>query len=76
MRLAAFSAGEFLDPDTGEVLGSEETEIGVIEITRAEPNFSRAKAVTGDIGEGVTLKRLVSEEPDQPKKRKRSGARW
>ena len=76
-RLAAFSVGEqFIDPDTGEVLGSEETEIGVIEVTRAEPKFSRARAVTGEIGQGVTLKRLVSEEPEQPSKRKRSGARW
>ena len=76
-RLAAFSVGEsFVDPDTGEVLGAEETEIGVIEITRAEPRFSRAKAVSGDIGQGATLKRLVSEgTADQPK-RKRSGARW
>ena len=76
-RLAAFSVGEsFVDPDTGEVLGSEETEIGVIEITRAEPRFSRAKAVNGEIGPGATLKRLVSEDSNQPNKRKRSGARW
>lgn len=39
-RLAAFSVGEsFLDPDTGEVLGAEKTEIHVIEITRAEQRF-------------------------------------
>lgn len=76
-RLAAFSVGEsFVDPDTGEVLGAEETEVGVIEITRAEPRFSRAKTVSGDIGQGATLKRLVSDESsDQPNKRKRSGAR-
>ncbi|MCY3927209.1 MAG: hypothetical protein OXG81_02905 [Acidobacteria bacterium] len=76
-RLAAFSVGEsFVDPDTGEVLGAEETEIGVIEITRAEPRFSRAKTVSGDIGQGATLKRLVSEESSGQSKRKRSGARW
>ena len=78
-RLAAFSVGEsFVDPDTGEVLGSEETEIGMIEITRAEPRFSRAKVITGDIGQGSTLKRPVGTEAtdQQPKKRKRSGARW
>lgn len=77
-RLAAFEVGEsFVDPDTGEVLGSEETEIGVIEITRSEPRFSRARAVTGDVGQGATLKRLVGAEPDQqPNERKRSGVRW
>ena len=76
-RLAAFSVGEsFVDPDTGEVLGAEETQIDMIEITRAEPKFSRAKTVTGEIGQGATLKRLVSEEPADKGKRKRSGARW
>ena len=78
-RLAAFSVGEsFVDPDTGEVLGSEETEIGTIEITRAEPRLSRAKVLSGDVGQGSTLKRPVGPEAagEQPKKRKRSGARW
>ena len=77
-RLAAFSVGEsFVDPDTGEVLGSEETEIGVIEITRAEPRFSRARVLTGDVGQGSTLKRPVgTEAPGKQKKRKRLGARW
>lgn len=78
-RLAAFSVGEsFVDPDTGEVLGSEETEIGMIEITRAEPRFSRARVLAGDVGQGSTLKRPTGAEEtaEQPKKRKRSGARW
>lgn len=78
-RLSAFSVGEsFVDPDTGEVLGAEETEIGMIEITRAEPRFSRARVLTGDVGQGSTLKRLIDAElaDEQPKKRKRSGARW
>ena len=51
------------------MLGTEEREIGVIEVTRAEPRFSCAKAVSGNIGQGVTLKRLVSEEPEQPNQR-------
>ena len=38
---SSISVGEFfVDPDKGEVLGAEETEIGVIEVTRAEPRFS------------------------------------
>ena len=79
-RLAAFSVGEsIVDPDTGEILGAEETEIGMVEVTRAEPRFSRAAPV-GDgsrIGTGTTLKRLVSvDAADEGSGRKRSGARW
>lgn len=60
-QLVAFEVGdEFIDPDTGEVLGSEETEIGRVEITRAEARFSRA-TVVGDPfnAEGATLRRPV-----------------
>ena len=40
-----YSLGEvFVDPDTGEKLGSEETELGVV-VTKAETKFSRAKIV-------------------------------
>jgi len=61
-QLIAFEVGEsFVDPDTGEVLGSEETEIGRVEITRAEARFSRAKIVgeTTFNAEGATLRRIV-----------------
>ena len=40
-QLALFEVGEsFVDPDTGETLGSDETEIGLVEVTRSEPRFS------------------------------------
>ena len=62
--LALFEVGEtFTDPDTGEVLGSEETEIGQVEIVSAEQRFSRARLVLGrneepfDVPVGSTLKR-------------------
>ena len=78
-RLAAFSVGEaIVDPDTGEVLGAEETPAGMVEITRVEPRFSRAIPV-GDgslIGQGTTLKRMVADSSGQNGDRKRSGARW
>ena len=50
----------------------------MIEITRAEPRFSRARVLSGDVGQGSTLKRPVGTEASgqQPKERKRSGARW
>lgn len=61
-QLIAFEVGEsFVDPDTGEVLGSEETEIGRVEITRAEARFSRAQIVGEETfnAEGATLRRIV-----------------
>jgi len=38
---------EFLDPETGLSLGSEETKVGVIKIDRVEPKFSVAFPVEG-----------------------------
>lgn len=62
-QLAAYEVGEqFIDPDTGEVLGSEETQTGVAEIVRAEPKFARARTVVGTVGAGTTLRRLVGTE--------------
>lgn len=82
-QLAAFEVGEsFVDPDTGEVLGSEETEVGRVEITRSEQKFSRARVVGEpfQVAAGMTLKRsLLAQQrrgDDQPSSRKRSGADW
>lgn len=77
-ELAVFEVGEsFVDPDTGETLGAEETELGLVEITRSESKFSRAKILGKEkfkVEAGSTLKRVVSE--NKRKKRKRSGSRW
>jgi len=77
--LAVFEVGEaFEDPDTGEILGAEETELGLVEIIRSQAKFSRAKIVSEekfDVKKGSTLKRVVSSE-NKNKKRKRSGGRW
>ena len=61
-QLIAFEVGEsFVDPDTGEVLGSEETEIGLVEITRAEARFSRATVIGEPFdAQGTTLRRMVN----------------
>ena len=67
-QLMVYEVGEtFVDPDTGEVLGSEETEIGRVEITQAEARFSRARAVDGAIAAeaGSTLKRTSSAEKQE-----------
>ena len=62
--LVAFSVGEsFVDPDTGEILGAEETEIGSVVVTEAEARFSKARVVAGDAATfsvGTVLKRVAS----------------
>jgi hypothetical protein len=47
--LVVFSPGEELvDPDTGESLGSAESEVGTIEVTRVNPKFTIAEIKTID----------------------------
>lgn len=82
-QLAAFEVGEsFVDPDTGETLGFEETEVGRVEITRSEPKFSRARVVGEpfQVVAGMTLKRSLGaqqgSENERSSQRKRSGAPW
>ena len=77
-RLAVYSVGEvFVDPDTGEKLGSEETELGVVEVTKAETKFSRAKIVgeSFEVKRESTLKRVEGVK-EEDKERERSGANW
>jgi hypothetical protein len=38
-----FMGGVVTDPDTGAVLGKEETKVGVVEITSVQPKFSKGK---------------------------------
>ena len=72
-RLAMFDVGEkIVDPDTGEVLGADTTETGMVEITAAEPRFSRARTLEGSPTVGSVLRRVI-EQPQQATKRKRSG---
>ena len=43
-----FNQGQTVtDPDTGEVLGTSEEEVGTIKITAANPKFSSGKIITG-----------------------------
>ena len=75
--LALFEVGEqFVDPDTGEVLGSEETEIGQVQITSAEAKFSKGRLIDGSgaVTVGSVLKRSkIAETSSRGSKRKRSG---
>lgn len=46
--LKVFRPGiSLIDPDTGENLGSAETEVGKIKVTRVNPKFTMAKVVDG-----------------------------
>ncbi len=77
-QLAVYDVGEvFVDPDTGERLGAEETELGVVEITRSQAKFSRAKVVgkAFEVEKGSVLKRVVVEKQESDD-RERSGAEW
>lgn len=40
---------ELVDPDTGVLLGSEDTKVGRIQITSVEEKFSKAKTVSGNV---------------------------
>ena len=76
-QLALFETGEsFVDPDTGEVLGSEETELGRVQITDAEARFSKARVIGEaiEVSAGSILKRTaVPVQGKQQDNRKRSG---
>ena len=55
MYLRIVEEGEgFVDPDTGEVLGAEETYVGGIKIVDAKPKFSIGVILEGDISNGFT----------------------
>lgn len=53
-----YSVGEELvDPDTGEILGSEEEQIGSVEIFEVKEKYSKAKVVSGNrIQEGDAIR--------------------
>lgn len=78
--LILFEVGEsFTDPDTGEVLGAEEREIGRVQITEAEQRYSKARFISEPlpVAAGTILKRpqVPVEEQRRQKKRKRTGGR-
>jgi curli biogenesis system outer membrane secretion channel CsgG len=60
-KFTVYSVGEELvDPDTGEILGSEEEEIGRVEITKVNKKFSKARAVGGGIS-GISKGDVIRE---------------
>jgi len=73
MVLEVYEVGEgFKDPDTGEVLGAEETLVGTVEITQTTAKFSKG-VVVGDsdplsIPKG-SIARIIEGGPDREKKK-------
>jgi curli biogenesis system outer membrane secretion channel CsgG len=68
--LKVFEVGEgFQDPETGEILGVEETQIGMLKITEAAAKFSKAVWVSGEnIATGNIVKILSEAEIKAAKK--------
>lgn len=67
-KYAVFKVGDIVvDPDTGEALGGEEIEIGLIQITSVEPKFSKAKIIkcTSPIQIGSICRSVITEEPEK-----------
>lgn len=69
--LHVFSEGEsFVDPATGEVLGSEEELVARITVTSAESRFSKAR-ITSEVSsvEAGMMARIVYVDPEEDKNR-------
>ena len=74
-NLDIFSQGEsFVDPDTGEELGSEEELVAKVEIFSAQSKFSKASIIdgfgSGNITKGMVA-RVVKPTKKQSKKKKK-----
>jgi hypothetical protein len=60
-QLAIFHVGQsFTDPDTGQVLGAEEKQVGLLKVTETEDRFSKAAIVQGTPAIGNICRRLPS----------------
>ncbi len=77
-RLAMYEVGEaFVDPDTGETLGAEETLLGTAKVVDVDKRFAKAE-ITGekfDASVGSIMKRISKKEAKEINKRKRSGSK-
>ena len=63
MYLKLVEMGEgFVDPDTGEVLGADETYIGALKITDAKPKFSIGVILEGEVTKGLTAFEMSRKE--------------
>jgi TolB-like protein len=62
--LECFSQGErIVDPDTGDVLGSDETSLGTVKVTEIRPKLSKAQAADGVTIPEAAVCRIVARKP-------------
>ena len=73
MVLEVYDVGEgFKDPDTGEVLGAEETLVATIEVSQTTTKFSKAIALEGSDASLISngsISRIVEGGPERDKKK-------
>lgn len=61
--LRVMKVGEsFKDPDTGKVLGAEETEVGVLRVKETSAAFSKTSLVSGEVAVGNQAKRVSTSD--------------
>lgn len=71
-KLALFRGGELLvDPDTNEVLGSQEIGIGQIEVVDVKPKFSVARIIALEEGQAVQKRDIARRLKEEKKAYKR-----
>ena len=73
--LKIFKMGEsFKDPDTGKVLGAEETEVGLLQVKEATGTFSKTVLISGAAEIGNQARRLSTAEAVKAQGSQKSGA--
>jgi curli biogenesis system outer membrane secretion channel CsgG len=60
-QLGVYQMGQsFKDPDTGKILGAEETETGLLKVVDVEAQFSKAALVSGTAAADEVVRRISS----------------
>lgn len=60
-QLGVYQVGQsFKDPDTGKILGAEETQTGLLKVVDVEAEFSKATLISGAAASGEVVKRISS----------------
>ena len=74
-----FSQGEAVkDPDTGDIIGSDETKVGLIEVTSVQQKFSKAKVVKseGTLAVGAICRQVEKKDKDEEPATPRATPGW
>jgi hypothetical protein len=66
------------DPDTGDVIGSDETKVGLIEVTSVQQKFSKAKVIKseGTLVVGAICRQVDKKEKDVESATPRATPGW